>query len=145
MNTSNMITHYTILFSMYLGMELQKSQALFDQITGDDPELIDSAMTDWAAEFVRKGLDDSASFFDQKFKEYIHANYPEEDRYVYVVTGNGKNDDGSDEEWLVEIFGDEQRAAECQKELQRQADEASEDPDLQCDPIKYLIERRVVK
>ena len=47
MNTSNMITHYTILFSMYLGMELQKSQALFDQITGDDPELIDSAMTDW--------------------------------------------------------------------------------------------------
>ena len=61
------------------------------------------------------------------------------------MTGNGKNDDGSDEEWLVEIFGDEQRAAECQKELQRQADEASEDPDLQCDPIKYLIERRVVK
>ena len=142
---NKIITHYTILFSMYLGMELQKNQALYDQITGDDPELIDNAVTEWAAEFVEKDLDDSAAFFDEKFTEYVHANYPEEDRFVYVVTGNSKNEDGSDEEWLVDIFGDEQRAVDCQKELQRQADEASKNPDLLCDQIKYLVERRAVK
>lgn len=146
MNTrEKSINHYTIFFAMYLGMELEKDQTMFDLITGDDPELIESALIEWATEFVEKDLDDSMAFFDEKYKEYVHANYPQEDSYVYVVTGNSKNDDGSDEEWLVDIFGDEQRAYTCQRELQQQANVDMNDPNTLCDPVHYLVERRLVK
>ena len=36
------IQHYSILFSMYVGMELQKNESLRTQILGDDPKRIEA-------------------------------------------------------------------------------------------------------
>ena len=65
-----------------------------------------------------------------------------EPMYVYVITGNSKDELGTDLEWLVEIFRTEESAKQACEQLQRDADQA--ESELSCDHVAYCVEQRIV-
>lgn len=65
-----------------------------------------------------------------------------EPMYVYVITGNSKDKLGTDLEWLVEIFRDQESANQACEQLQRDADQA--ESELDCDHVAYFVEQRIV-
>lgn len=141
--TEKLVMHYTIWFGIYLGAEMKKSTEVCRFFGIKEPEEINILLSDWANEFVAQSEeDDSCSFFEKKLAATV-PNRQEKDNIVYVVTGNAKNDDGSDSEWLVDIYRSESRASACAKALQEEAD--SNVSECGCDPIRYLVENRLLK
>lgn len=65
-----------------------------------------------------------------------------EPMYVYVITGNSKDELGANLEWLVEIFRTEESANQACEQLQRDADQA--ESELGCDHVAYYVEQRIV-
>ena len=133
--------HYMTWFGVYLGLEMAKNEETKQLFATLECEEVVSLLSGWADEFVSKNLVDSWDFFNLKLETYKKEHTGR--KHVYVITGNARNEDGSDEEWLVEIYADLQEAEMYRVGLQRDADVNASQFD--CDPILYLIEEREVK
>lgn len=102
MKTEMQILHYTIWFGIYLGGEMIQHPEVCKHIEFKEPEEVDNLLREWAREFVEEsGEDDSWTFFEGKLSSLIPNRGEKQNPTIYVVTGNSKNNDGSDEEFEI--------------------------------------------
>ena len=105
----------------------------------DDANMIKDTMEN-AAVMLMTLIHESEEMPEQPSEEETPSEA--EPMYVYVITGNSKDELGADLEWLVEIFRTEESANQACEQLQRDADQA--ESELGCDHVAYYVERRIV-
>lgn len=105
----------------------------------DDANMIKDTMEN-AAVMLMTLIHESEEMPEQPSEEETPSEA--EPMYVYVITGNSKDELGADLEWLVEIFRTEESANHACEQLQRDADQA--ESELGCDHVAYYVEQRIV-
>jgi len=105
----------------------------------DDANMIKDTMEN-AAVMLMTLIHESEEMPEQPSEEETPSEA--EPMYVYVITGNSKDELGADLEWLVEIFRTEESANQACEQLQRDADQA--ESELGCDHVAYYVEQRIV-